>query len=349
MRTIVRVFLAALAAVSAGFIWTVGQAGLAQTNRNLCDLWGSLPLPTYRACAFQNSLVYAALGAAALLLLWGIIELVLWIFRLRKRSKNSVSPKIVTDATPGSFIELKYGEDGPFERVTTGSQIYRLERMLLLEFSNTDPRNALTQCKVEITDIQPFAGVRRPVVLRDNFTVPGGDHVFIPLVTYGESRTISSGVMGDTAIGVCAPEGANPHFLIALPHDVENVLTIRATAIGSAFCEAKVVIWAGAGTRLRIRKYDPNNDELADIPLEVAAQEAYGAARNTEIGLAAEKMNTNGVLAWFAYYYHTKGIPVFGNIRNSTRIEPVLFRNVDIKQEDGKLIGKEIYSDLGRR
>jgi hypothetical protein len=57
-------------------------------------------------------------------------------------------------------------------------------------------------------------------------------------------------------------------------------------------------------------------------------------------------MNTNGVLAWFAYYYHTQGIPVYGNVRNSNRIEPVLFRHVDIKMENDKLIGKEIYSDL---
>jgi hypothetical protein len=86
MRTIIRIILVALATVSAGFIWTVGQAGLAQTNRNLCDLWASLPLPSYKACAFQNSLVYAALGGAAILLIWGIIEVFLLVRRaIRKR------------------------------------------------------------------------------------------------------------------------------------------------------------------------------------------------------------------------------------------------------------------------
>jgi len=124
------------------------------------------------------------------------------------------------------------------------------------------------------------------------------------------------------------------------------ILTIRATAIGSAYYEVKVVVWVGAGTRLRIRKYEGGSDQTEYMLFEDAVREAYGAARNTDIGRSAEKMNTNGVLAWFAYYYHTHEIPVYGNVRNSTRVEPVLFRNIDIKMENDGLIGKEIYGDL---
>jgi hypothetical protein len=112
------------------------------------------------------------------------------------------------------------------------------------------------------------------------------------------------------------------------------------------FCEERVAIWVGAGTRLRIRKYEGATDQAAYISLEEATKEAYGVARSTDIGRTAEAMNTNGVLAWFAWYYHTKEIPVYGNVRNSTRIEPVLFRNTDIKLENDKLIAKEIYGDL---
>jgi hypothetical protein len=70
------------------------------------------------------------------------------------------------------------------------------------------------------------------------------------------------------------------------------------------------------------------------------------AARNTDIGLAAERMNTNGVAAWFTYYYQTQGIPIYGNVRNSTRIEPVVFKNIDIKVANDKLVGKEIHGAL---
>jgi hypothetical protein len=80
--------------------------------------------------------------------------------------------------------------------------------------------------------------------------------------------------------------------------------------------------------------------------LENATSEAYGAARNTDIGLAAERMNTNGVAAWFTYYYQTQGIPIYGNVRHSTRIEPVVFKNIDIKVENNKLVGKEINGAL---
>jgi hypothetical protein len=242
-------------------------------------------------------------------------------------------------------IEIKYGEDGPFERLLDAS-MSRLDRMLLIEFRNPHPHTTLTNCKVEITNIEPFMGVRRPLILRDNFTLAGGDHVFIPFVTYGESRTADRAVVADTAIAVCAPEGHDPHFLAALPHDVENVLTLRGTAIGAAYCEEKVVVWAGAGTRLRIRKYESASGKPEYIALEDATREAYGSVRKTDIGLSAEKLNSNGVLAWFAHYYHDHEIPIYGNVRNSTRVEPVLFRNIDVKMEDGKLIAQEIYGDV---
>ena len=247
--------------------------------------------------------------------------------------------------TNGRDGSLSIGEDGPFERLLK-AETSRLERMLLIEFKNTHTHVILADCKVEITNIEPFMGLRRPLILRDKFTLAGGDHVFIPLVTYGESRSVDRSVIADTAIAVCAPEGESPHFLAAQPHDVENILTIRATAIGSAYYEVKVVVWVGAGTRLRIRKYEGGSDQTEYMLFEDAVREAYGAARNTDIGRSAEKMNTNGVLAWFAYYYHTHEIPVYGNVRNSTRVEPVLFRNIDIKMENDGLIGKEIYGDL---
>jgi hypothetical protein len=207
---------------------------------------------------------------------------------------------------------MAHGEDGPFERLLKKpTSIWRLQRMLLLEFINPFPDKEITGCKIEIVSIESFAGPRRPLVLLDNFTLAGGDHRFIPFVTYGESRSVDRNPVADTAIAVCAPEGHDPNFLAALPHDVENVIRIRATAIGARFCEEKLVVWVGAGTRLRIRKYEGPNEDLF-IPLEQAAKEAYGASRNTDVGLAAETMNTNGVLAWFAYYYHVQQIPFMG-------------------------------------
>jgi hypothetical protein len=106
------------------------------------------------------------------------------------------------------------------------------------------------------------------------------------------------------------------------------------------FCAAiGVLVWP-----LARRLTKPATAEF--ISLENATSEAYGAARNTDIGLAAERMNTNGVAAWFTYYYQTQGIPIYGNVRNSTRIERVVFKNIDIKVENDKLVGKEIHGTL---
>jgi hypothetical protein len=74
MRTIIRLSFAAALAVSVGFVWTVGQTGLQQTNRNLCELWASLPLPKYESCEFQNALVYVWACAALVAVIWLLLE-----------------------------------------------------------------------------------------------------------------------------------------------------------------------------------------------------------------------------------------------------------------------------------
>ena len=84
-RAVQAAVLAAVA-VSGGFTWTVGQSGLTQTNKNLCELWASLPLPSYERCEFQNVLVIA----------WGIVSLVaaVWlIYESYKFLSNLISGK----------------------------------------------------------------------------------------------------------------------------------------------------------------------------------------------------------------------------------------------------------------
>ncbi len=335
-------FLVWAVGLMAGLLFTIAQTGPDAAEVNVCTAAKKIFLSIEPHCIPS----FETWGRPALL-----VTLIICVVLIMLDIRNVINKRRaaqVAHAVSGQVakaVEIKYGEDGPFERLLPKTSMSRLERMLLIEFKNPNAHTPLTNCKVEITNIEPFMGLRRPLVLSDNFTLAGGDHIFIPFVTYGESRSVDRSVIADTAIAVCAPEGESPHFLAALPHDVENILTIRGTAIGAAYCEEKVVVWVGAGTRLRIRRYE-HGDDTTFIPLETAAKEAYGAGRHTDIGSAAEKMNTNGVLAWFAYYYHTQEIPVYGNVRNSTRVEPVLFRNIDIKMENDRLIGKEIYGDL---
>jgi hypothetical protein len=82
--------------VSLGFVWTVGQGGLKQTNTNLCELWRSLPVPAYESCEFQQVLVYIWLGAAILGAVYIFIELYIWVGRQEKRGTRLLFHWIVT-------------------------------------------------------------------------------------------------------------------------------------------------------------------------------------------------------------------------------------------------------------
>jgi hypothetical protein len=95
-RNLIRLLWVAVIAVSLGFVWTVGQGGLKQTNTNLCELWRSLPFLTYESCEFQQVLVYIWLGAAILGAVYIFIELYIWIGRQEKRGTRLFFHWIVT-------------------------------------------------------------------------------------------------------------------------------------------------------------------------------------------------------------------------------------------------------------
>jgi hypothetical protein len=108
------------------------------------------------------------------------------------------------------------------------------------------------------------------------------------------------------------------------------------------FCVAGLLIWPLLLSFIRHLLPMSEKQKCKFMSLEDATSAAYGAARNTDIGYAAETMNTNGVLAWFAYYYDTQGISIYGNVRNSTRVELLpSSKFIDIKVEKNRLIGKE--------
>jgi hypothetical protein len=86
--THVRNVLIPAAALSAGYVWTVGQGGFESTNKNLCTLWAHLPLPAYQSCEFQYVLVIAwalVILVAAAWLFVSTVRLIGGILNRRKR------------------------------------------------------------------------------------------------------------------------------------------------------------------------------------------------------------------------------------------------------------------------
>ena len=99
MRNLVRASMLAAIALSGGFTWTVGQSGLSATNRNLCELWASLPIPAYPKCEFQNFLVYVWMAVAAMSVIWIGYEVICW-FRRRSARRATETPITATLETP---------------------------------------------------------------------------------------------------------------------------------------------------------------------------------------------------------------------------------------------------------
>jgi hypothetical protein len=116
MRNLVRASVIGALALSGSFTWTVGQSGLLQTNRNLCELWASLPLPKYPNCEFQNVLVYLWMLIAALSVVWILYETIAW---LRRRQKNKLP-----DAPPESRDYIRYIPDVRVADVPTALHLF---------------------------------------------------------------------------------------------------------------------------------------------------------------------------------------------------------------------------------
>ena len=86
-----------------------------------------------------------------------------------------------------------------------------------------------------------------PWRIMEGLGLAAGDHVFIPLVTYGEAREPDKGTRGDTFITM-GTENGRPHL------DVGEKFTValRATAPETSFCEVQCKVWVDENGRLRI-------------------------------------------------------------------------------------------------
>src|SRR5262245_6951089 len=88
MRWTLRI-LSGLCVLTFGYVWTVGQAGLNSTNKNLCELWNAVwPWP-WESCAFHTAILMLWAVAAIVSLTFLITELVRWLL---ERTTPAVEP-----------------------------------------------------------------------------------------------------------------------------------------------------------------------------------------------------------------------------------------------------------------
>jgi hypothetical protein len=152
-------------------------------------------------------------------------------------------------------LQIEIGESGKFAS-TTGTP-YRTRRTLSVKIENRDSRRFVSCCKLYLTKIEPQTEYVGPWLLADGFALAAGDHLFVPLVTYGEARDISKFPCGDTFMVLHAIDSTEPKPSAG----GEHVLTLRATSMETAPCEFKCTVWVDDGGRLRIRDQNLNGPE----------------------------------------------------------------------------------------
>ena len=142
---------------------------------------------------------------------------------------------------------LEIGEGGGFFQTgRAGNSLQTHTRTLKIRIANTDPNRSLNECKLQIMDIEPqeYEG---PWILKEGFSLAAGDHEFIPLATYKEPDDIKKSPYGGSFFEILTK--ANRPLP---PSNRSHVLTLRATALGSPFCELKCTLWIDDTGRLRI-------------------------------------------------------------------------------------------------
>lgn len=172
-----------------------------------------------------------------LALLFGLL---MWKFRpWRARSAT----KRDDDIAP--IVKLTVGDTGPY--LANDGSVFDNRRTYKVKLENTDQRDAISRCVIRVLNVEPPTEYEGPWLLKQGVSLAAGDHIFIPLVTYVEAREPNKYACGDTFMTMGT---ANGHPCLDI--DKQYTITLRATAPGTAYGEAKCKIWIGDDGRLQI-------------------------------------------------------------------------------------------------
>jgi hypothetical protein len=153
------------------------------------------------------------------------------------------------ESISSSALQIEVGETGRFSNFSReGMNLYKLTRVLNIKVENIDKRWPVTSCKVYIIGIEPseYSG---PWILKEGFSLSAGEHLFIPLVSYGEAREPDKDPCGDSFMVIRVPE-PSPKLSAHSCH----VLTLRVTSLDTAPCELQCKLWVDQAGKLRIQK-----------------------------------------------------------------------------------------------
>ena len=214
-----------------------------------------------------------------------VIGLILFVWSGR-RSSDAPTPadtvgrtnKAATDSGP---LQINVGESGPFTDVPKRN-LYGFTKRFKIEVRNIDRSKTASNCKIQITKIEPESGYRGPWILKEGFALPAGDQIYIPIAQYKQAEKPETYNCADTFIKLCT-EGKAPSLQI----ETENAITIRATALDSSFSEVQCKLWVDEAGQLRIKNARaPSSKDRLDEIGRLRTKETQ--LRNTPVRTQAE-------------------------------------------------------------
>jgi hypothetical protein len=159
---------------------------------------------------------------------------------------TEVRPATIATDTE-SILKMTVGESGPY--FTTDGSLYSIKRTFNLKLENIDRSTPVSDCSVNISAVTPPTDYTGPWPLSQGLSLAAGDHIFIPLVTYGEARDPNKYSCGDTFMTMGTEKG-RPN----LDAGTKYTITLRAVAPETAYCEFKCLMWVNDEGRLRIEE-----------------------------------------------------------------------------------------------
>jgi len=236
-------------------------------------------------------------------------------------------------------VSLEFGESGQFETIPKHS-LYGITRQFAVCVINQSATQAVSDCKVQIMEIEPYSGVKLPRILREGFSLAAGDQTFIPLAQYGEARDPTKYNCADTLIEILGGDRPN-----AIAYEHPSFIKIRVTAIGAPFCEKSCKVWVDAKGRLRITHADAPSPVSIAIERDVWLYDAIcrlflGRWGKIPIKDGQLDLSTNGfqaihdLLEYVRQLAFDGTLPIWGKQRGYTalweRAEPSFWKNNQI-------------------
>jgi hypothetical protein len=149
-----------------------------------------------------------------------------------------------------SALRISFGmEDG--NTSTAGSNLYQLRRTLSLKLENIGQK-ALSSCKLIVESSDAKSGITFPLVLREGITLAPGEHIFIPLVRYGEALEPHKFNCADSFATLVTPD-EKPLFDVG-----ESIqINLKVTGLDTPPHTAQCRTWISQEGRLQIQREWP--------------------------------------------------------------------------------------------